>query len=69
MKSPLSILVTGFCILLGVGLAPAAAQDKYPSRPIKILVPYAPGGATDIVARVLGDRLRDAIGASVVVEN
>jgi tripartite-type tricarboxylate transporter receptor subunit TctC len=54
---------------LGLGLAPAAPQDKYPSRPIKILVPYAPGGATDIVARVLGDRLRDSIGASVVVEN
>jgi tripartite-type tricarboxylate transporter receptor subunit TctC len=71
MKPLLSILVAGFCMLveLGPGLAPAAAQDKYPSRPIKILVPYAPGGATDIVARVLGDRLRDSIGASVVVEN
>ncbi|HLH93368.1 MAG TPA: tripartite tricarboxylate transporter substrate binding protein [Xanthobacteraceae bacterium] len=67
MKSLLSILLT--CICLAFAAAPAAAQDKYPSRPIKILVPYAPGGATDIVARVLGDRLRDAIGASVVVEN
>ena len=50
-------------------MAPAGAQDKYPSRPIKILVPYAPGGATDIVARVLGDRLRESIGATIVVEN
>jgi tripartite-type tricarboxylate transporter receptor subunit TctC len=67
MKSLLSILLTSACLALG--LAPASAQDKYPSRPIKILVPYAPGGATDIVARVLGDRLREAVGATIVVEN
>jgi tripartite-type tricarboxylate transporter receptor subunit TctC len=67
MKSLLSILLTSACLALG--LAPASAQDKYPSRPIKILVPYAPGGATDIVARVLGDRVREAMGATIVVEN
>jgi tripartite-type tricarboxylate transporter receptor subunit TctC len=67
MKSLLSILLTTACLALGA--APAGAQEKYPTRPIKILVPYAPGGATDIVARVLGDRLRDSIGASIVVEN
>src|SRR5215468_10296068 len=67
MKSLLSILLTSACLTFG--LAPAEAQDKYPSRPIKILVPYAPGGATDIVARVLGDRLRETIGAAIVVEN
>jgi tripartite-type tricarboxylate transporter receptor subunit TctC len=67
MKSLLSILLTSACLALGLGAADA--QDKYPSRPIKILVPYAPGGATDIVARVLGDRLREQIGASIVVEN
>ena len=60
MKSSLSILIASVCLALGI--APALAQDKYPSRPIKILVPYAPGGATDIVARVLGDRLRDRSG-------
>lgn len=67
MKSLLLIVLTSVCLALGA--APADAQDKYPTRPIKILVPYAPGGATDIVARVLGDRLRDSIGASIVVEN
>jgi tripartite-type tricarboxylate transporter receptor subunit TctC len=67
MKSLMSILLAAACLALGLG--PAAAQDKYPSRPIKLLVPYAPGGATDIVARVLGDRLREQIGASIVVEN
>jgi tripartite-type tricarboxylate transporter receptor subunit TctC len=47
----------------------AHAQDKYPSKPVKILVPYAPGGATDIVARILGEQLRQILGASFVVEN
>lgn len=67
MKSPLSIVLTSAWLALGASAADA--QDKYPTHPIKILVPYAPGGATDIVARVLGDRLRDSIGASIVVEN
>ncbi|HEY2134909.1 MAG TPA: tripartite tricarboxylate transporter substrate binding protein [Xanthobacteraceae bacterium] len=67
MKSLLSILLTSVC--LAVGAAPAQAQDKYPSRPIKILVPYAPGGATDIVARVIADRLRETLGQTVVVES
>jgi tripartite-type tricarboxylate transporter receptor subunit TctC len=51
-----------------VGSAPARA-DKYPSKPVKIVVPYAPGGATDIVARILGEQLRQILGQSFVVEN
>ncbi len=38
-------------------VATASAQEKYPNRPIKVLVPYAPGGATDITARLVGDEL------------
>src|SRR3979411_1244698 len=55
---------------LGIGLAgPVWAQDKYPTKPVKILVPYAPGGATDIVARIIGEQLRIILGQSFVVEN
>jgi tripartite-type tricarboxylate transporter receptor subunit TctC len=58
-------------VAFGVALAgcPAGAQDKYPSKPVKILVPYGPGGATDIVARILGESLREVLGQAFYVEN
>src|SRR3979411_3027244 len=48
---------------------PATAQDKYPSKPVKIIVPYAPGGATDITARIFGEQLRAALGQNFVIES
>ena len=47
----------------------AFAQDKYPSKPIKIIVPYAPGGATDITSRLFGEQFKAILGQQVVVEN
>src|SRR5688500_17707398 len=47
----------------------AAAQDKYPSKPVKIIVPYAPGGATDITSRLFGEQLKHLLGQQFVVEN
>src|SRR3984957_2652442 len=55
------------CLAAGAGFA--QAQDKYPSKPVKIIVPYVPGGATDIVARILADQLSKSLGQSVIVEN
>jgi hypothetical protein len=42
--------------------APAIAQDTYPNRPVKIIAPQAPGGGVDLVARIIADKLRLALG-------
>jgi tripartite-type tricarboxylate transporter receptor subunit TctC len=56
---------------LAFSALPAAAQsaDQYPSRPVKIIVPYAPGGATDIIARHLALKLNEMFGQGFVVDN
>src|SRR5882672_1726111 len=54
---------------LAFALAQAGAQDKYPSKPVKIMVPYAPGGATDITSRLFGEQLKNILGQQFVVEN
>jgi len=48
---------------------PAFAQDSYPNRPVKIIAPQAPGGGVDLVARIIAERLRIAMGQPFVVEN
>ena len=58
-----------FIALLFCMLAASAAAQDYPTRPVKMLVPYGPGGATDIIARIVAQRLTESLGQSFVVEN
>ncbi|GAB2900523.1 tripartite tricarboxylate transporter substrate binding protein [Paralcaligenes sp. KSB-10] len=58
------------CSLVATAVStPAMAADNYPSRPIKIIVPYAPGGATDVISRLLAQRMSTASGYNFIVEN
>jgi tripartite-type tricarboxylate transporter receptor subunit TctC len=61
----LCLLLSALCLIAG----PAVAQDKYPSKPVKIVVPYAPGGATDITSRLFGEQLKNILGQQFVVES
>ena len=57
-----------FALALAGAIAAVQAQP-YPSRPITIISPFPPGGSTDVVARIMAERMRTALGQSVVVEN
>ena len=61
------VLLATLCLALGCG--PVSAQAAYPTKMIRVLIPYAPGGLTDVVARYYGDYLRKTLGQNVLVEN
>ena len=67
MKSILALL--GTIGAIGLGQAWHVHAQDYPARPVKIIVPYAPGGSTDILSRIVAQRLGARVGQSVLVEN
>jgi tripartite-type tricarboxylate transporter receptor subunit TctC len=61
----------GLCLLVAAAFAPplAQAQDAYPSKAITLVVPVPPGGASDFIARTVGQKLSEAVGQPVVISN
>jgi tripartite-type tricarboxylate transporter receptor subunit TctC len=58
-----------FVALIGWCAPPAAAAEPYPQKPIRLVLPFAPGGGTDFLARTLSERLAEALGVSIIVDN
>ena len=66
--SKISKYLVGALAIIGLA-SPVAAQSNYPDRPVKLIVPFGPGGFTDVVARILGQKLSVAMGQQFVIEN
>ena len=69
-----SLLLRASMVLLSIALAPplsaaVAAADAYPSKPVRLIIAFAPGGSTDIVARMIGAKLSERLGKQVIPDN
>src|SRR5215211_1909483 len=71
MSGMMTRTIATIAALLAATLAcgSGALAQTYPSRPITMIVPFPPGGATDAIARILNERLRQAFGQPVIIEN
>jgi len=65
----MNVLALSLAVILVSVIVPATAADKYPSRPIRLIAPFPPGGGTDILSRVIAIPATETLGQTVVVDN
>lgn len=66
---PKGRLIANLIGAAGMALCGPALADNYPAKPLKLIIPFPPGGTTDIVGRGVADQLSKVLGQAVVVEN
>src|ERR1700747_1754365 len=66
MHKPLSFMIT---LAAGIGAVSAASAQNYPNRPITMIIPFAAGGPTDVLGRLIGQRMTEILGPQIVIEN
>ena len=69
MKRRHLLAAAAIVFALGLGAASAPAQERYPSRPIRLLVPFPAGGPVDVMGRLVAQHLSTALGQQVIVDN
>jgi tripartite-type tricarboxylate transporter receptor subunit TctC len=69
MMKQRDVLILGLAATIGFGPQDAPAQGKYPDRPIRLVVPFAPGGETDLIGRLWAQAVTPHLGGTIVVEN
>jgi len=71
MPRPLSRPMLGFVLAAAVlfAVAPAAWAQHYPTKPVRVIVPFAPGGGSDFIARFMAQRLSESLGKTFIIEN
>jgi tripartite-type tricarboxylate transporter receptor subunit TctC len=62
-------LLATLALVLGLGTAVATAADVYPTKPVRLIVPFPPGGSNDIVGRMIGAQLGERLGKQVIIDN
>lgn len=62
-------LLAAFAAFFLLAVTPSHAQDRYPGKPVRLVVPFAVGGATDIMARIIGQKMGELLGQTFVVDN
>jgi tripartite-type tricarboxylate transporter receptor subunit TctC len=68
-ESSVKKIVLSLAAILGLAATGAEAQGAYPQRPITMIVPFAAGGPTDVIARIVGDHMSRTLGQQIVIEN
>lgn len=63
------VFVRIFVLMVGLGFTTAGYTQDYPNRPVRFIVPFAPGGTSDLVGRLVGAKISEALGETVVVDN